>query len=769
MTARPLGTTTGPDLADTRRTLWAYAACCLGILPLCAMFTNRIWVGDVWIAMLVVVGPAALLRVRWAPRVWQTWVGLGALVLWLTARYLSRYAVWGVLPGRGSWHDLQRYLDDLHQTTSTTAAPIHSTLAVTLVLCAVTGLMAALVDLLAVVGRHGALGGVPFLVVFTVAGAVTRRPVHWVWFIAAAVGFMILLSLDARDTVRHWGRLIPRQGEARPNAVLAVSGQRIAVIAVIAALAVPLLAPSRARNLIADTFHNGHSTGDGPGGFGAGRVSIDPFVALKGQLIQPKATNLFTVRVDPTQGVVPFYLRTNVLATATVKGWRPGDHGVVDSVDAIGSDLDPADSPIPGQQFVANVTISGLGGNAPVFSRPTGVDGLPGATRWSPHDQLLVGSDMQHGDTYVESVSQPSPSVTELEHAPAADQGTLAQWLQLPDPMPKVAVALVAKLTAGATSDYAKARAISDYFTTPANGFTYSLATRPGTSGNDLVDFLTNKTGFCQQYAGAMGMLLRLAGVPARVVLGYTHPVPDSSGQFTVTSNNAHAWVEANFAGFGWIPFDPTPDAGLAGGSKSVLAWAPHPVSTSTALPSGGTAGPSATTTKRAGVQGQDTGTAGGQRRHSAASWPLTLITILLLLTACIAVVPATARWLRRRRRLREARSGDPDPLWAELSDTAVDLGYVWSSARTPRQVVHWLNRQAGPAHAAALQNLATAVEQSRYAPPTTSGAPVTTLTHDLRAVEAQLRERRTWRTRIRARLLPESLGWRLPRAGRRR
>ena len=128
MITRPPGAIAGLDLADTRRTLWAYVACCLGILPLCALFTNRIWVGDVWIAMLVVVGPAALLRLRWAPRVWQTWVGLGALVLWLTARYLSRYAVCGVLPGRGSWHDLQRYLDDLHQTTTTTAAPIHSTL-----------------------------------------------------------------------------------------------------------------------------------------------------------------------------------------------------------------------------------------------------------------------------------------------------------------------------------------------------------------------------------------------------------------------------------------------------------------------------------------------------------------------------------------------------------------------------------------------------------------------------------------------------------------
>ena len=56
-----------------------------------------------------------------------------------------------------------------------------------------------------------------------------------------------------------------------------------------------------------------------------------------------------------------------------------------------------------------------------------------------------------------------------------------------------------------------------------------------------------------------MGIMLRVAGVPSRVVLGYTHEVPDESGTFTITTNNAHSWVEAYFDGIGWVPFDPTP------------------------------------------------------------------------------------------------------------------------------------------------------------------------------------------------------------------
>ena len=56
-----------------------------------------------------------------------------------------------------------------------------------------------------------------------------------------------------------------------------------------------------------------------------------------------------------------------------------------------------------------------------------------------------------------------------------------------------------------------------------------------------------------------MGVMLRLAGVPARVVLGYMHRRAGRQRQLHVTTFDAHAWVEAYFPGLGWIPFDPTP------------------------------------------------------------------------------------------------------------------------------------------------------------------------------------------------------------------
>jgi hypothetical protein len=134
---------------------------------------------------------------------------------------------------------------------------------------------------------------------------------------------------------------------------------------------------------------------------------------------------------------------------------------------------------------------------------------------------------------------------------------------------------------------------------------------------------------------------------------------------------------------------------------------------------------------------------------------------------AGLAALPAAVRVRRRRRRLHASRAGPPDPLWTELSATATDLGYVWSPARTPRQVADWLAPDVGPTVARSLQTLAAAVERSRYSDvragiqtARSADASAPTLLPALRDVEAGLRRHRSRRTRIRSRLWPASLGW---------
>ena len=330
----------------------------------------------------------------------------------------------------------------------------------------------------------------------------------------------------------------------------------------------------------------------------------------------------------------------------------------------------------------------------------------------------------------------------------------LRRYLTMPALPPSVQ-ALVNRLTRGLTRPYARARAISNFFTDPANGFTYSLRTQAGDSGNDLVDFLKNRTGYCQQYAGAMAAMLRQAGIPTRVVLGYMHPAPDEHGDFVVTSFDAHSWVEAFFDQVGWVPFDPTPVSGLDGGPSSDIVYAPH------SYPSD-----NARDDPRARATPPTTAAPIIAAPHSSRSVSGVVTGAAVLGGLALLLTPALLRLSRRRRRLAAGRLGDPDPLWAELSDTAVDLGYVWSPARSPRQVAAWLARDAR--EPVALDALARAVEQRRYGGTSTSDNA--DLTAELSRVTAQLREGRSGRIRVRARLWPASLGLgsRIRGAGRR-
>jgi transglutaminase-like putative cysteine protease len=119
-------------------------------------------------------------------------------------------------------------------------------------------------------------------------------------------------------------------------------------------------------------------------------------------------------------------------------------------------------------------------------------------------------------------------------------------------------------VTSGAQSPYEAAALLETWFR-EAGGFTYDEQPPSPIGGTPpLVAFVNeDKRGYCQHYAGAMALMLRLLGVPARVAVGFTSGEYDDGDQeWTVKDTNAHAWVEVWFPEFGWIPFDPTPGRG---------------------------------------------------------------------------------------------------------------------------------------------------------------------------------------------------------------
>jgi protein-glutamine gamma-glutamyltransferase len=207
---------------------------------------------------------------------------------------------------------------------------------------------------------------------------------------------------------------------------------------------------------------------------------------------------------------------------------------------------------------------------------------------------VLALRGLHRGEHYVVSSYAPSPTPAELVRAaptyptaltrrgreldvggvtlpPFGGPGRDARVLSLLTGklLPYVNVYERARGVAGETrSPYAAVVALEAWFRS-TGGFTYSE--QPGFTPGlpPLVGFVMDtKTGYCQHFAGAMALMARLLGIPARVAAGFV-PGKYQEDFWQVTDHDAHTWVEVWFPRYGWLPFDPTPGRGRLGGTYS--------------------------------------------------------------------------------------------------------------------------------------------------------------------------------------------------------
>jgi transglutaminase-like putative cysteine protease len=148
-------------------------------------------------------------------------------------------------------------------------------------------------------------------------------------------------------------------------------------------------------------------------------------------------------------------------------------------------------------------------------------------------------------------------AVSMLSEVIAQDKIDKKRYLQLPNRDFRKVETLVQTLAPGKSNE-ALAIAVLNYLR--EGQFAYSLKNLPVTD-KPLEDFLfAYKYGNCEYFASSMAVMLRLAGVPARLVGGYRGGYYNGlGGYYLVTQNNAHVWVEAYFDGKGWVRIDPTP------------------------------------------------------------------------------------------------------------------------------------------------------------------------------------------------------------------
>ncbi len=201
------------------------------------------------------------------------------------------------------------------------------------------------------------------------------------------------------------------------------------------------------------------------------------------------------------------------------------------------------------------------------------VDAAPGQS--GDIERMRSRRALGEGDAYNSfgSVSTATADQLNADTAPYP-AWVLERYLQLPSSLPGSVRDETQRIVseANATTPYQQAKAIETYLRT----FPYDLAVPAPPPGRDAVEFLLFelKRGYFDYQSTAMCVMLRTAGIPCRIAVGYVlTPGTGEETLYTVRKSDAYSWVEVFFPTYGWIAFNPTSDrpAGGAGGISEPL------------------------------------------------------------------------------------------------------------------------------------------------------------------------------------------------------
>jgi transglutaminase-like putative cysteine protease len=432
--------------------------------------------------------------------------------------------------------------------------------------------------------------------------------------------------------------------------------------------------------------------GASSGGSGGGEVSIkNPIADLRRDLVLGPDVNLLTVRTDDPD---PSYLRISALDDFDGDTWRPSRRELPPRQRADG----PLPPPVGLEEGVQQTRYRyDLEGSAVLDSMwlplpfPATAADAPGDWRYDAEtldvtttDEGLDTADLAYSATGL----QLSPTARQLVEAPAppaqlADDNTA---LPFEDTVPEWLDTIVQDLTADADSDFAAAVAMQRWFRNPVN-FRYSTARDSGNGLDDLRTFLTpgpeGRVGYCEQFASAMAVMARVAGIPARVAVGFLEPDPLLPGSWLFSAHDLHAWPELYFEGVGWVRFEPTP-SGQAATSVPGYTTGQLPQVQEETLPTASASSASPSRPVRTEDPLSSAGTS--ETNDETSRWwlaPLTLVAVMLLL-----LVPRLLRSRRRRLRAAVGEAGGgraAEAAWDELRACVLDLGHSWPDQVTLR------------------------------------------------------------------------------------
>lgn len=792
-------------------TIMAGLATLAGSVGLYPLFESGKWFSAGLGAVLAVAGGGVLARRLRLPAPFNLLFGLAGLLLFLNLVYASDQAWLVFIPSPESVGHLGDLAGDGWRSANRYAAPVPVLPGIELMAAAGIGLVAVLVDLLAVRMRRAAPAGLPLLAMYSVPAAVREDGVSWLAFGVGALGFLALLMSDAREQVGGWGRTVtsfrqrdvplagadhrPEEGAVLPDAAaLVASGRRIAAGAVAIAVLVPAAVPGlQPRGMF------------GIGGEGGGTQTVttpDPLVSLKRELTRQDDSVVLTYRTNDTEA--PDYLRLYALDKFE------GDRWTYSQLDSRATDrLDERDIPPPpglsiasSREVTTRVEVRPEVRDMSFLPVPYAPAKVSISGDWRVDERsLMIYSlrDSADGRSYTVTSRRAEPTTAQLAASNTYPAEIVSRYGAVPKNVPKEVRELAETVTAGSSTPLAQAVRLQRWFTL-SGGYTYDLTAQPPKRGSDLVDFLLHsKRGYCEQFAASMALLARILNIPSRVAMGYTSGSESKPGEFTVRSRDAHAWPELYFEGTGWVRFEPTPSG--AGGQGT----ADTPDYTLPAVTGGsgenGESEPESETTSPSAEQSptpepstrhrndrRETGGAAAQDEEdggfSATPWLAGGALVLLLMA-----VPMALRMLTRRRRWAallsppespsasppRKRPGSPggaaaarapasDPAgaahaaWREMRADALDHGLEWRASDSPRATARRLGElvELDDEGTRALTRIARAEELARYSL-SRSPEPPERLRADVRTVREAFAASVSPTTRWRARLLPPS------------
>ncbi len=483
-------------------------------------------------------------------------------------------------------------------------------------------------------GRAEAVVPAGVVFIFTSALGVNRNRVSVaaLWIGAAILAIAALRMAHARDDSAWMGKRRQSLWSALPAAVAC------ALFATTGAVAVAPQLPGAGAKALLDTRNR------------EGDVTevVSPLVDIRSRLVNRGNVELFTVATES-----PRYLGLSGLGQFDGTQWT-----------TLPEDTRPADgalaqTPASAELVLQQITIKRLGGElAPAARTAIAVSWQGRAMSWADEGGALYVQDgLESGYQYQVTSASYEPA-DELRSA-TVDRAPNPVYYDLPRSVPAEVRDLAAQVTAQSPTAYDKARTLQDYFRTQ---FEYSTNLQRGHNNDAMLNFLSIKIGYCEQFATTYAAMARAVGLPSRVVVGFTQGRLGADGLYHVAGRYAHAWPEVWFDGYGWVAFEPTPGRGIPGAEARTGVPAQQEERTGTP---GGTAGQAPTPSftpasaprdrpENEGPTGPTTprnpALTGNSDGGSAGGW--IIAALLLVVAAWVIVMPRILnRWSRHRAR----------------------------------------------------------------------------------------------------------------------